>query len=80
MLLETLTSLFRVLGTELVSLIVGPENKKFNIHKELLCHRCECFSKAFNSDCKEANFGFMTFPEDTDEAFTALITWFYGGK
>lgn len=42
------------LGTEIVTIYVGPKRKEFKIHKKLICGSADYFGKAFNGDFKEA--------------------------
>ena len=69
----------RSLGTEVVTLNVGPEAKPFIVHKKLLCDRCEYFSKSSNSDFEEAKTGIMNLPEDDEKAFACFLRWLYTG-
>lgn len=41
------------LGTEMVTIYVGPKRKEFKIHKELICGSADYFEKAFNGKFKE---------------------------
>ncbi|KAG4437857.1 hypothetical protein IFR05_006659 [Cadophora sp. M221] len=67
------------LGTEIVTIHVGPEKKVFSIHKKLLCNRSEYFDKAFNGGFKESD-GTMYLPEDHLEAFDALVVYIYQNR
>ncbi|TVY15177.1 hypothetical protein LARI1_G007255 [Lachnellula arida] len=65
------------IGTDIVTIHVGPERKAFAIHKNLICNRSDFFSKAFNGPFKEGVDGTMHLPEDDPEAFSALVVWIY---
>lgn len=69
----------RTLGTEIVTIYVGPKRKSFSIHKKLLCSRSEYFDKAFNGGFKESD-GTMYLPEDDPEAFDALVVYIYQNR
>ncbi|TVY89016.1 hypothetical protein LAWI1_G007186 [Lachnellula willkommii] len=68
------------LGTDIVTIHVGPERKAFAIHKNLICNRSDFFSKAFNGPFKEGIDGTMHLPEDDAQAFSALVVWMYSGQ
>ncbi|KAH9215358.1 hypothetical protein DL95DRAFT_500781 [Leptodontidium sp. 2 PMI_412] len=67
------------LGTEIVTIYVGPKRKSFSIHKKLLCSRSEYFDKAFNGGFKESDVT-MYLPEDDPEAFDALVVYVYQNR
>ena len=62
------------LGTDIVTIHVGPKRKAFAIHKALICSRSDFFSKAFNGPFKEGVEDAMYLPEDSPNAFSALVT------
>jgi hypothetical protein len=66
----------RALGTEIVTIYVGPKRKVFKIHKKLLCDQSDYFSKAFNGRFQEAN-GEMYCPEDHPTAFSYFVNYVY---
>ncbi|KAL2072709.1 hypothetical protein VTL71DRAFT_12052 [Oculimacula yallundae] len=65
------------LGTEFVTIHVGPKRKTFAVHKKLLCDCSDFFSKAFDGGFKEAKEGVMYLPEDSADAFDSLINYLY---
>ncbi|TVY32187.1 hypothetical protein LOCC1_G008823 [Lachnellula occidentalis] len=65
------------LGTDIVTIHVGPKEKAFAIHKDLICNRSDFFSKAFNGPFKEGVDGKMHLPEDDPQAFSAVVAWMY---
>ena len=67
----------RALGTEFVTIHVGPKRKPFAVHKKLICDRSDFFSKAFNSGFKESTEGVMYLPEDGADTFDSMIVYIY---
>jgi hypothetical protein len=63
---------YRALGEEIVTIFVGPNRKRFPIHKILLFTRSDFFSKAFNGGFEEVETGVMNLPEDDEDAFGAF--------
>ena len=49
-----LTILHRSLGDEAVTIVIGRERKKYNLHKKLLCNAVPYFAKAFNGQFAES--------------------------
>jgi BTB/POZ domain len=64
------------LGTEIVTIHVGPKRKSFTVHKKLICDRSEFFDKAFNGRFQEAK-GVMYLAEEDIAAFDSFITYLY---
>ncbi|KAG0651167.1 hypothetical protein D0Z07_2626 [Hyphodiscus hymeniophilus] len=65
------------LGTEVVTLYVGPKRKQIVVHKKLLCNRIEYFSKAFDGRFKEGREGIIYLPEDDADSMSQLVDWLY---
>ncbi|TVY59229.1 hypothetical protein LCER1_G000216 [Lachnellula cervina] len=65
------------LGTDIVTIHVGPKRKAFAVHKDLICNRSDFFSKAFNGPFEEGVESTMYLPEDDPQAFSALVAWIY---
>ncbi|PMD39649.1 hypothetical protein L207DRAFT_583511 [Hyaloscypha variabilis F] len=65
-----------VLGTEIVTIHVGPKRKPFTLHKKLICDRSEFFAKAFNGQFQEAEVVMYLVEEDT-VAFDSFISYLY---
>ncbi|TGO60643.1 hypothetical protein BOTNAR_0142g00140 [Botryotinia narcissicola] len=61
--------------TELVDLIVGPEEALFRVHKSFLCNKIPYFNKMFNGGFIEAKENSAKFPEDGPQSFDILIEW-----
>ncbi|KAE9381259.1 hypothetical protein N431DRAFT_3095 [Stipitochalara longipes BDJ] len=64
------------MGTEIVTIHVGPKRKAFSVHKKLICDRSDYFSKAFNGSFKEAE-GVMYLPDENTTAFDSFVTYLY---
>lgn len=67
----------RSMGTDMVDIYVGPKNKHFLAHKELLCNKILYFKKMFKGGFQEASSSKANFPEDDPEGFDVLISWVY---
>ncbi|TGO18014.1 hypothetical protein BTUL_0013g00910 [Botrytis tulipae] len=65
--------------TEMVDLIVGPEEALFRVHKSFLCNKIPYFDRMFNGGFIEAKENSAKFPEDGPESFDILIEWVYSG-
>ncbi|KAF7918332.1 hypothetical protein BELL_0018g00090 [Botrytis elliptica] len=65
--------------TEMVDLIVGPEEALFRVHKSFLCNKIQYFDRMFNGGFKEAKENSAKFPEGLPESFDILIEWVYSG-
>jgi hypothetical protein len=65
------------MGTEMVTLCVGPENYVFRVHKKPLCKKIAYFAKMFNGKFEEAITSTATFPEDESLNFGRLLNWVY---
>ena len=64
----------------MVVILVGPEEKRFELPRSLLCESSLFFSKAFEGHFKEATDGTLKLPEDDPVAFTKLALWMYEKK
>ena len=65
------------LGTEIVTIFVGPKRKEFLIHKRLLCKKVEYFDKMFKGGFKEAEETTSYMPEDSPNTFSLFVRWLY---
>jgi hypothetical protein len=63
----------------MLKVYVGPTNRLFYIHKDLLRRKSSYFDQVL-SNYNRAPVDYMTFPTDTPESFSILIDWFYTGK
>ncbi|THV51290.1 hypothetical protein BGAL_0116g00220 [Botrytis galanthina] len=69
------------LGDELVHIFVGPERKKFSVHKNLICRSGDFFKAAFQDNgFKEGAENKMDLPEDKPFIFQAFVTWMYTAR
>lgn len=64
----------------MVQILVGPDEKRFDVHKELLCSVSDFFSAALNGGFKEAATGVVKLPEQDTETFQYFVHWLYSGK
>ena len=67
------------MGTEVVSIYVGEERKRFVVHKDLLTSQSEYFDKALNGNFKEAEENAIYFKEDDPVVVGYFVTWLYRG-
>ncbi|MCJ1286691.1 hypothetical protein MMC26_006037 [Xylographa opegraphella] len=69
------------LGTETVSIFVGPIRKQYTIHKDLVCNAVPFFSKTFEGVFHEAQSGAVHLTDDHESpaAFELFIHWLYTG-
>jgi hypothetical protein len=67
------------MGTEIVTLCVGPEKYVFRVHKKPLCKKILYFAKMFGGGFEEATTSTATFPEDESVTFGRLLNWVYHG-
>ena len=71
--------LFSRLGTETVTIFVGPQSTRYVIHKTLLCASVPYFDKAFNGSFLEAQSNEIHLNDETDDpaAFSLFCQWLY---
>lgn len=62
----------------MVDIFVGPNQKKFHLHHDLVCHRSNYFRACFAGNFKEAQQKKIYLPEDDVESFDLLVGWLYG--
>ena len=65
------------MGDQSVIIFVGPERKRYLIHKTLLTNQSEYFDKALNGSFKEADEQSIYLEEETPAAFDLLVGWLY---
>ena len=65
---------------ELVTLEVGPEKKKFIVHKEFACHYFPVLKAAFNSEFIEGQTQTYVLEEVTEPVARLLVDWLYTQK
>ncbi len=69
----------RFLYISLITILFGPEQASFAVHKELLCDRSEFFRAPCNGNFKEAE-GIVELPEQDAAIFKYFIYWLYTEK
>lgn len=62
----------------MVGVYVGPNQKFFYLHQELLCDRSQYFVKAFKGSFKESEDKTLYLLEDNVGAFELFVRWLYG--
>ena len=67
----------RLMGDDIVTVYIGPREKRYSVHKALLTSQSEYFEKALNGKFKEADEQTIRLPEDSPDAFDLLIGWLY---
>lgn len=70
--------MFRFLTEHMIDVYVGAEQKKFHLHRDLLCDRSEYFKACFDGNFKEAQQKELYLPEDDIESFDLFVRWLYG--
>jgi hypothetical protein len=63
----------RDLGTDVVSIYVGPDRKHYVVHKQLLTSQSDYFDKALNGNFKEAEENKIHLEEDDPAAIGLMI-------
>ncbi|KAH7348891.1 hypothetical protein BKA65DRAFT_594638 [Rhexocercosporidium sp. MPI-PUGE-AT-0058] len=71
------SSFAKTMGSMAVELFFGPEEKRFLVHKKVLCNRIPYFDKMFNGKFVETTDLRAMFPEDRVEAFDLLLSGVY---
>ncbi|KAI4616874.1 hypothetical protein J4E83_006456 [Alternaria metachromatica] len=61
---------------EIVTIFVGPEKKRYNLHKDIICHHSEYFRVAYNGRWKEADEG-VTLEDVEVPVFNVFVHWLY---
>ncbi|KAI4612467.1 hypothetical protein J4E80_007201 [Alternaria sp. BMP 0032] len=64
---------------EIVTIFIGPEKKRYNIHKDIICHHSEYFRTAFNGRWKESDEG-VTLEDVEVDVFNVFVHWLYAQK
>lgn len=63
----------------MITVLVGPKEVPFDLHKEHVCAWSDFFKTACNSNFKERN-GVVNFPEQDPDTFRYFVYWLYTGK
>ncbi|KAI4681760.1 uncharacterized protein J4E84_007355 [Alternaria hordeiaustralica] len=61
---------------EIVTIFIGPEKKRYNIHKDIICHHSEYFRTSFNGRWKESDEG-VTLEDVEVPVFNVFVHWLY---
>jgi len=68
------------MGEAVVTVLVGPDEKRYTVHKSLLTAQSEYFDRALNGKFKEADEQTIRLTEESPDAFDLLIGWLYQGQ
>lgn len=68
------------MGNESAIIYIGPERKRYLIHKDLLTKQSEFFDRALNGKFKEAEENSIYLEEESPAAFDLLVGWLYQGR
>jgi hypothetical protein len=71
--------IYRDLGVEVVDVFVGPERKRYVVHKNLLTAQSDYFKKALTGSFMEAEENSIHLKEEDPAAVALLIGWLYLG-
>ena len=66
--------------SSVVKLVVGQEERVFELDEQLICTYCSFFSNAFSGGFLEAQTKTLKFPDDSPERFEELTKWLAGEK
>ncbi|KAL2072711.1 hypothetical protein VTL71DRAFT_12054 [Oculimacula yallundae] len=75
-----LKNLEKTAGTEKVTILVGPDEVPFRVHKNVICEASDYFDAAFKSGFKEADEGIIRMSEENPLVFRKLLAWLYNSK
>nr|POE99364.1 hypothetical protein CFP56_52757 [Quercus suber] len=67
-------------GSDVVTLVVGEEERKFVVHKDLLCEHSAFFKAALSEPWKEGQENTVTLPTDDADIFDLYAHWIYHWK
>lgn len=57
--------------------MVGPQEKKYHVHKRIICPASSFFGSACNGDWKEGSEGLVKLPEVEPHIFEVYLCWVY---
>jgi hypothetical protein len=75
-----LTIISTIAGEGFVTVQIGPDQKKYQLHKALLTHHSEYFHAALKSSWKEGAEGIVKLDDIDPLAFDIFIDWMYTEK
>ncbi len=64
-------------GTDIVVILVGADQEKFSVHKNLICACSRYFHCAFNGGFTETQSGVIKFPDVEPKLFEFFYRWLY---
>jgi len=70
----------RLIGPEMVSVIVGAEHRVFTVHKDLLYASSDYFTKALREPSKGASDRSLEALEHKSQTFETILLWLYTGS
>ena len=65
------------MGSEAATILVGEEQKKFFVHKKLICHYSGFFRGALEGNFAEAEDNVVELEDDHPDLFALFVTWLY---
>jgi hypothetical protein len=64
-------------GIDIVTILVGPKDQTFTIHKNPICAASAFFDRSFNGGFAEGTTQTMTLKEENPDIFSFFIDWLY---
>ena len=61
-------------------ILVGPDEKRFELPQNLICKYSPFFSRGFEGRSQEATDGVLLLPEDNADLFANVAYWLFGKK
>ena len=61
----------------MIDVLVGPTEKLFRVHKQIICQKIPFFYSMFNGAWKQPGQTSVTLPEDSPPEFGLLLGWIY---
>ncbi|KAK4496916.1 hypothetical protein PRZ48_011365 [Zasmidium cellare] len=78
--MATISAAPHVLDPTITTIVVGPEKRRFAVHKSVLCHSSNYFRAAYASPMTEAKQNHFIFSDVSHVVFSRVVTWIYNGK
>ncbi|MCJ1335596.1 hypothetical protein MMC09_000868 [Bachmanniomyces sp. S44760] len=69
--------LHELLNSVTVEIIVGPKEKRFHIHRKVLCQKSSYFKHLLEGGFKESTQSVLKLPEDDPDAVAAFLSYIY---
>ena len=64
--------------SEIIQVLVGPNEVRFNVHKDVICNASQFFNVCLNIGMVEARTNVVKLPEDDPQAFDRALHFVYG--